>query len=140
MKTYPCNSFLIPDTFTADSSEWLVCSTENPGLQGKCSVGIGLGKRWTRLGTVWKMAAFLLFLKIVTKTVIFVTLLYSWLGSQVFSWRGSSWKMGEHYEPPTVTTMALGLSCCLVWDRAFLWANQELFLHTWLCLHLQFHP
>lgn len=75
-------SFLIPDTLTADSSEWLVCTTTNPGLQAKCSVGIGLEKRWTRLGTFWKVAAFLLFLKIVIK--MWFPTLYSWLGSQVF--------------------------------------------------------
>lgn len=55
---YPRSSFLVPDTLTADSSEWLACSTENPGLQGKCSVGIRLEKRWTRLGIAWKWQLF----------------------------------------------------------------------------------
>lgn len=59
-----------------NSSEGLVCSTENTAFWVECGVRPGLEKQLPKAGDSWENGtAFLLFLKIVIKTVISVTLL-----------------------------------------------------------------
>lgn len=58
------------DTFTVNSLERLVGSTENTGLQVMCSVRIGLEKQMCKAGDGSESQAAFLFLKIVIKTDI----------------------------------------------------------------------
>jgi hypothetical protein len=77
------------------------------------------------------VTAFLLFLKIVIKTVISVTLLCSCV---------LRYSSGQYWGSPSLSkTVALALSFCEVWGWAFHWANQGLFSTYLICLALKFY-
>lgn len=131
METYPWSSFVITNTFIANSWEWLVCRLKILPCKVMYGGRIGLEKQMYKAGdSLESMAAFLLFLKIVIKTVISVTWLYSWPCSQVFYWLESYWKMGQHYGswPGLLSGMR---------GRLFIELTRDHSSRTWLVLHLK---